>query len=130
MTEVRSRQRAAETGATLNSLLVQPIPGAESMLRLIIVPDGKLHLLPFGSLTDRRGLYLLDSHIVTYAPSASVLYLIRNTRITCPPRQAFLGVGDVQYAQNGTMSASKNSGADPPSSTDSGDPFDLSGSSL
>jgi CHAT domain-containing protein len=128
--EVRSRERAAKTGGTLNSLLVEPIPGAESMLRLIIVPDGKLHLLPFGSLTDRRGLYLLDSHIVTYAPSASVLYLIRNTPITCPPRQAFLGVGDVQYDQTGSMSASKNSGADPPPSTDSGNPFDPIGSPL
>jgi len=46
----------AETGKDLYFLLVRPIPGLESKSRLIIVPDGKLHLLPFSSLPDSQWL--------------------------------------------------------------------------
>ncbi len=82
LAEVRLSKTGAETGASFYSLLLQPIPGEESSPRLSIVPDGRLHFLPFGSLTDVRGRYLLESHVVTYAPSATVLYLIRNSPMT------------------------------------------------
>jgi CHAT domain-containing protein len=66
--EVRSKKSDAETGQSLYSLLVRPVPGLESESRVIIVPDGKLHLLPFSSLPDSQRRYLLEPHIVTYAP--------------------------------------------------------------
>ena len=72
--DVRLKKSNTETGKDLYSHLVRPIPGLESKPRLIIVPDGKLHLLPFSSLPNSQGRYLLESHIVTYAPSATVLY--------------------------------------------------------
>ena len=59
--DVRLKKSNAETGKDLYSLLVRPIPGLESKSRLIIVPDGKLHLLPFSSLSDSQGRYLLES---------------------------------------------------------------------
>src|SRR6202008_4809076 len=53
---------------------------AESLVsakaRLIIIPDGPLYALPFetiGPSSDRR---LLSSHVVTYAPSGTVLALL------------------------------------------------------
>jgi hypothetical protein len=101
LTEIRSSKTGAEIGANLYSLLVQPVRGEESQARLVIIPDGKLQLLPFGSLMDPKGRYLLESHVVTYAPSATVLCLIRNSRTTHPPTQAFLGVGDVHYMRDG-----------------------------
>ncbi len=112
LAEVKSNKTGAETGATLYSLLVHPIPGEESKPRLIIVPDGRLHLLPFDSLTDLKGRYLLESHIVTYAPSATVLYLITNSPMTHPPNQAFLGVGEVHYMQDGAAPTKNESGGD------------------
>jgi len=42
-----------------------------------------------------QGRYFLESHIVTYAPSATVLYLIRNSPMAQPPTQAFLGIGEI-----------------------------------
>src|SRR5207249_10730882 len=50
LSEIRSKKSPANTGEELFSLLLRPLPGAESKLRLIIVPDGKLNLLPFDSL--------------------------------------------------------------------------------
>lgn len=68
LAEIRSSKTGAETGANLYSLLVQPVPGEESKTRLIVVPDGRLHLLPFGCLADLKGRYLLESHVVTLRP--------------------------------------------------------------
>ena len=61
------------------------------------MPDGQLHLLPFDALRQDDGRYVLDSHIVTYAPSASVLYLLRRRSYNHAPLNV-LGVGDVPYS--------------------------------
>ena len=125
--EVRSSKTGAETGATLYSLLLQPVPGEESKPRLIIVPDGRLHLLPFGSLTDPRGRHVLKSHVVAYAPSATVLCLIRNSPMGHAPTLAFLGIGDVQYVRDRTASNRNSPSPDSASSAASADPFELAG---
>jgi CHAT domain-containing protein len=44
--------------------------------RLMIIPHGPLHYVPFHALLDRRG-YLIDRFEVSYAPSATVLRLCR-----------------------------------------------------
>ncbi|HKV40181.1 MAG TPA: CHAT domain-containing protein [Blastocatellia bacterium] len=41
--------------------------------RLCIIPDKSLHFLPFASLVDDSGRYLIESRTLTYAPSAAVL---------------------------------------------------------
>ena len=44
--------------------------------RLIIIPHGALHYVPFHALLGRRG-YLVDRFEISYAPSATVLKLCR-----------------------------------------------------
>jgi CHAT domain-containing protein len=83
--------------------------------------------LPFGSLTDLKGRHLLESHVVTYAPSATVLCLIRNSPMTHPPTHAFLGVGDVHYMQDGIRPTKNESGAESASTAGTADPFDVAG---
>jgi CHAT domain-containing protein len=125
LAEVRSSKTGAETGANLYSLLVQPVRGEEPRARLIIVPDGRLHLLPFGSLRDAQGRYLLESRVVTYAPSATVLYLIRNSPMTHAPTLAFLGIGGVQYVRDRGASNKDSPSPDSASTAGSADPFDV-----
>jgi CHAT domain-containing protein len=67
--------------------------------RLIVVPDGKLHLLPFDGLKSAEGKYVLESHVVTYAPSATVFHLLRAPRNSDRTRLNFLGVGGVIYSK-------------------------------
>ena len=62
-----------------------PYPAWNPKSRLIVIPDGKLHLLPFSSLRGPQGRYLLGSHIVSYASSATILCLIRNSLTAKPP---------------------------------------------
>lgn len=56
--------------------LLGAIPEYRTKSDLILVPDGKLHLLPFAALAD-SGQYLAASHTVSVAPSGTVLDLLR-----------------------------------------------------
>ncbi|HUZ95033.1 MAG TPA: CHAT domain-containing tetratricopeptide repeat protein [Edaphobacter sp.] len=55
--------------------LLGAIPGYKQHPDLIIVPDGKLQLLPFAALMN-KGQYILASHVVTVAPSGTVFNMI------------------------------------------------------
>jgi CHAT domain-containing protein len=79
-------------------MLLSPVIGREPQTKLIVVPDGKLNLLPFDALRDLEGRYVLESHTVTYAPSATVLHLLRESRFSDRATRDFLGVGGVIYS--------------------------------
>ena len=66
--------------------------------------------MPWDSLIDRRGQYLLVSHVVTTAPSATVLYLIRRRPPSEPPTM-LLEVGDVQYRHSALRVRHLNGGS-------------------
>ena len=68
--------------------------------RLIIVPDGNLHWLPFPSLVGPDAEYLVQSHVVTAAPSGTVLHLLRTSQRDEEPTLPLLAVGNVQYGSN------------------------------
>ncbi len=59
----------------LFDMLLAPIQRAlPAGTAITIMPDGALHRLPFAALRDRRsGAYLVDSHALTTAPSATLL---------------------------------------------------------
>ena len=86
----------------LYAALLRDIPELSKKERLIIVPDGRLHLLPFDALVDGGGQYLVSSHTVTYAPSATSLYLV-NSVPRQPAQHTFLGVGGIPYEQNAEL---------------------------
>jgi tetratricopeptide (TPR) repeat protein len=48
--------------------------------RLIIIPHGSLHYVPFHALSDRAGSYLIDRFEISYAPSTAVLKLCRSKK--------------------------------------------------
>ncbi len=85
----RSLGRFARVSRELYALLIEP---AESLIddrkRLIVVPDGPLHYLPFEALLSDdsatsspaalRNAYLISRWSVSYAPSVSVLSSLRS----------------------------------------------------
>ncbi len=96
---LKTKGTSKQEGARLYAVLLKGIPEASTKVRLIVVPDGPLHLLPFDALVDTAGHYMVSSHTITYAPSATTLYLMHSI----PPREtaqrALLGVGGVPYDQ-------------------------------
>jgi CHAT domain-containing protein len=85
---------ASSTAKDLRDAILQPIPDWQVAQRLVVVPDGKLHLLPFDALFDESAR---ESRIVSTVPSANVFALLRSRRSPVKTQRALLGVGGVPY---------------------------------
>lgn len=97
--EFKAKKAGKAQAAELFDLLLRDIPEARKE-RWIIVPDGRLHLLPFEALRDTSGRYVVSSHVVSYAPSATAMYLMsRATGSQKPPQHTLLAVGGIPYEQ-------------------------------
>lgn len=75
----------------LQGLVLRPLAGAlAGKTRLVIVPDGRLHYLPFEVLPG-----VLEQYRISYAPSASVLAALRNRAAgRTTPERTLLAVAD------------------------------------
>jgi CHAT domain-containing protein len=69
------RAEALATSSELFELLIRPIARHLTPAdRLVVVPDGALHGLPFALLRDSRsGRYLIQDHVCSVAPSVRLL---------------------------------------------------------
>ena len=67
---IKRDKNSAALGRELHALLIAPL-GLAANERLVVVPHGALHYLPFQALSDARG-YLIEHHVLSYAPSAGV----------------------------------------------------------
>ncbi len=86
------RKRAGELFAILFGRLSSQI---ETGQRLIVVPDGLLHYLPFETLIQ-NGRYMVEDHEISYNPSASILGLWQKaeSRVDSDDRMELLAIGD------------------------------------
>ena len=66
-----------------------------SSAHLVIVPHSFLHYLPFHALFD-GSQYLLDSYLISYAPSAGVYALSRQAQVNSSGSSLVLGIPDEQ----------------------------------
>jgi CHAT domain-containing protein len=90
----------ADQEKSLYQLLIEPAEGIiQPGVKLCIVPDKALHLLPFAPLMDQAGHYLIAKCAITYSPSASVLIrCIREAkRKSMQPGNKTLIVGDPSF---------------------------------
>jgi CHAT domain-containing protein len=95
----RSRLPAHVEATRLYEALLKPLAAIQDKTRLVIVPDGQLHRIPFEALEDPSGAYVLDTHVVAYAPSATALYLLaRDSDRSTTSMRPLLGVGGIPYA--------------------------------
>lgn len=74
----------------LYSSLISPVI-LEQTVSLIVVPDGSLNSVPFGSLVDPNGAYLSQHVDVFAAPSATIYYALK-TAMQEMATKPFLGV--------------------------------------
>jgi CHAT domain-containing protein len=95
--EIRAKKDAVDLARQLYSVLLDPLFRRSNAQRVVIVPDQILNLLPFETLQDTSGSRVIEGRIVSYAPAATVLKLLRNTPRTNGSRRGFLGVGDAPY---------------------------------
>ena len=107
-----------ELGQRLYDLLLADLPEPErSIRRLVIVPTGVLGYLPFETLRDSRGEYVVERHHVRYAQSLTVLRQLRTRpRPPAPKQSPLLAIGGAAYGtdrprQDGPLVATRRSGS-------------------
>jgi CHAT domain-containing protein len=99
------RKKAARLARDLSSMLVEPVAAYLEAKRILVVPDGAIHYVPFAVLPEplrgpatsversiRWEPFLLERHEIVYEPSASVLKAIRSERSYRRPPSGFLAV--------------------------------------
>lgn len=86
----RARETRAELGRRLGEILLGPVRKLLPAGRLVIVPDGVLHALPFSALRypetspDAETRYLVERHEVIQIPSLTVLRQLRQSSAAKP----------------------------------------------
>lgn len=93
---VKTGRDTSTAAQALYRLLLQPVEPLARKARLVVVPDSTLHLVPFGALIDSNGQFLDETHIVSYAPSSTVYYLLSKPWHR-DSHGAFLGIGGIPY---------------------------------
>jgi CHAT domain-containing protein len=93
---IRNRKPVARTAADLHAALLGPVSELRSHRKLIVLRDGALHSLPFDALRDPNRRLLVHSHVVSYAPSAGALAILRG-RSTPATERRVLALGGVPY---------------------------------
>lgn len=72
--------------------LIRPLATHIRNAKLILVPHGVLHYVPFAALRNRAtGHDLIDDAVLTYVPSASVLHFLRAKETPVSGRSLILG---------------------------------------
>ena len=94
---LKAKGSAYTEGHDLYSAVAEPLKTLVQDDNLIIVPDGKLHRIPFAALVDNEQRYLVQTHTIDYAPSSTVLALFRRSRPGMGT--GLLAVGNVSYGQ-------------------------------
>lgn len=109
---VKAKQPAQAESRRLYDVLLRPIAEVAQGKILVIVRDGRLHLLPFDAFVDGMGHYVAETHTVVYAPSASSFYLLATQRRQRSEGRALLAVGGIPYGPNEIKQVSLTRGYD------------------
>lgn len=97
-----------EKARALYDYLIKPVEKEiERSTRICVVPDEALHFLPFAALLGQDGKYLVESHRVVYAPSASVLIrcIKEGQTQSANESEKILAVGNPQFNSEGSRLA-------------------------
>jgi len=105
LSSIREKRSDSILASQLYAILLPSFSQLSTTEKLVIVPDGILHLLPFETLRDASSSLLLDNKIISYAPASTVLYVLRNAKNSHNHRRTLLAVGNVPYQNQGNVSA-------------------------
>ena len=100
--DLKAKKPFSMPAQQLYAWLLADCVGKNAPRKLVLVPDGRLNDLPFDTLVDLSGRYVLESHVVAVAPSATVFHMLRAEGVS-QATYTFLGVG---YSKGPTAASS------------------------
>ena len=110
VTAIRNQSDSKASASALYQQVLKPVtPPASSSL--VVIPDGSLHLIPFGALVDEQGAYVESRLTISAAPSATIYYTLRTAAKRATPSKPFLGVA-YSASETGQPAATKRELAD------------------
>jgi len=92
----------------LHKILLEPVLHKIKTDRLIIVPHGILHYLPFQALKDVDGTYLFERYQISYLPSASIMKYLPEKRNNKINRVLVLGNPAINQGERAAIAFSKS----------------------
>jgi len=106
LSAIQEKRNDPHVAKQLYVALLSPFDKQPGPNRLIIVPDGILHLLPFETLLDARDSLVLQSKTITYAPASTVFYVLRRKpKQPDAAQRTLLAVGNAPYQNQANVSA-------------------------
>lgn len=100
LTVLKSNQSWKVQARSAYAAILAPVPHISSFGRLIIIPDGILHLIPFDALISPSGKLVGETAVTAFAPSAVSDVLLKR-RNEAAASNTFLGIGGAIYDQSG-----------------------------
>lgn len=102
--------------------LLSPIHSSlKGTQKILFVLDGILHYVPFEALEDKslqpeggRGKYLIEDHVISYVPSASVWRNLRRNVTGTERRKELLAFGDPVFQSSHDLSLNKGATTEQP----------------
>ncbi|HEY2664773.1 MAG TPA: CHAT domain-containing protein, partial [Candidatus Binataceae bacterium] len=94
---IQERRDGKVEGKAVYALLLAPIASLAQNTRVIIVPDSKVNMAPLGAAVDSEGRYLVETRILSYAPSATAFSLLSTQKRPDARKVEVLGVGGARY---------------------------------
>jgi CHAT domain-containing protein len=91
LSAVKNKRESADMAKAVYERILSPVLPKRAT-SVIIVPDGSLHLVPFGALVDENGETLVKRLSVMSVPSATVYSTLKADRKRMPATKPFLGV--------------------------------------
>lgn len=88
VTAIRSQSDSKASATALYQQVLKPVMPAASA-SLVVIPDGSLHLIPFGALVDEQGAYVESRLTISAAPSATIYYTLRTAAKRATPSKPF-----------------------------------------
>jgi CHAT domain-containing protein len=90
--KIRAGQDATAETRALGIALLGSLKELDGRTRVILSPDGELHQVPFELLPGPTGRRLLETHVLSYIPSGSVLTVLREREAAAWPTRTVLAV--------------------------------------
>jgi CHAT domain-containing protein/Tfp pilus assembly protein PilF len=93
-------EKAKQLGKFFYELLIQPVHDKiKDKKEIIIIPDGTLYFLPFETLIDENGKYLIETYDISYIQSMKIMNILRNRNYK-KNRKPMIAFGGAIYNQN------------------------------